>query len=306
MKNTFGQRLWINVKRDKVLLIIMVPVVAYFLIFAYWPMVGIVIAFQNFKPGNGFFGSQWVGMTNLRNFFSSYFFWRLLRNTLLLSVYGLIWGFPIPILFALALNEIKNKYFKRVVQSVSYLPYFISTVVVVGILYNMFSAQSGVVNGIITRFGGQTINFLGMQEYFRSLYIGSGVWQYFGYISIIYLAALAGLDMQLYEAAKIDGASRFKQIIHVAIPGITPTIIILLILSAGQIMNVGFEKIVLMSVPSTYEVSDVIQSYVYRVGIRGSQFSIGAAVGLFNSVANFIVLIAVNWISRRTSETSLW
>lgn len=294
-----------NIKKDRYLLILLIPVVAYYIIFCYIPMYGAVIAFKDFIPTKGILGSDWVGFKWFAQFFKSIYFGRLLKNTIMLSVYSILWGFPIPIIFALMLNEIKDGLFKRVTQTVSYLPHFISIVVVVGMMVNML-APTGVITMFIKQLTGETINFMSNPKWFRTVYIGSGIWQEFGWNSIIYLAALSSIDPTLYEAARVDGASRIRQIFHITLPGIAPTIIILLILSAGNILNVGFEKIILMYSPATYQTADVISTYVYRSGILQAQYSFGAAVGLFNSVANFVILIVVNWISRRTSETALW
>ena len=265
-----------------------------------------VMAFQDFSPGKGFLESPFVGLRWFREFFGSIYFERLMRNTILLNIYGLLWGFPIPIIFALLLNEVRDGPFKRVSQTVAYLPHFISVVVVVGLIYNFLSPNDGIINLMITRLGGQPINFMGEPKWFRTLYIGTGIWQNFGWDSIIYLAALSSVDPQLYEAAKIDGAGKWRQLFNITLPAISTTIIILLIMNVGNIMNVGFEKVILMYSPATYETADVISTYVYRRGIMGSQFSFGAAVGLFNSVINFMLLIAVNRISRKVSEVSLW
>lgn len=295
-----------NIIRDRALLLIMIPVVAYFIIFCYLPMYGVIIAFKDFIPGKGLTSGEWVGLKHFYMFFNSIYFGRLVRNTVLISVYGLLWGFPIPIMFALMLNELKDGLYKRAIQTISYLPHFISVVVVVGMMYNFLSVQDGIVNVFIEKFGGMSINFFNTPKYFRTMYIASGIWQEFGWSSIIYLAALSSIDPQLYEAAKIDGANRWQKMIHITIPGILPTIIILLILSLGSIMSVGFEKIILMYNPSTYEVSDVISTYTYRRGILGSSYSFGAAVGFFNSVINFTLLLIFNYFSKKVSSISLW
>lgn len=295
-----------SLKRDKYLFLMLLPVLIYFIVFCYVPMFGTVMAFQDFSPGKGFLESPFVGFRWFREFFGSIYFERLMRNTILLNIYGLLWGFPIPIIFALLLNEVRDGPFKRVSQTVAYLPHFISVVVVVGLIYNFLSPNDGIINLMITRFGGQPINFMGEPKWFRTLYIGTGIWQNFGWDSIIYLAALSSVDPQLYEAAKIDGAGKWRQLFNITLPAISTTIIILLIMNVGNIMNVGFEKVILMYSPATYETADVISTYVYRRGIMGSQFSFGAAVGLFNSVINFMLLIAVNRISRKVSEVSLW
>lgn len=293
-------------KRNKYLLLMLLPVMLYFLVFSYIPMLGNVMAFQDYSVGKGFLHSEWIGLRWFREFFGSVYFGRLIKNTLLISVYSLLIGFPIPIIFALLLNELKDGPFKRITQTISYLPHFISVVVVVGLLYNFLSPVDGIVNAFLKSIGMKSINFMAEPKWFRGLYVGSNIWQNFGWDSIIYLAALSGVDPQLYEAAQIDGAGKFKQMLHVTLPAIMPTIVILLIMNVGSIMNVGFEKIILMYSPATYETADVISTYVYRRGILGSQFSFSAAVGLFNSVINFILLFSVNKFSKRLGEISLW
>ena len=267
--------------RDKLLWLLVMPGVLWYLLFAYSPMYGLVIAFKDFQPFKGIAASPWVGFQWFEQFFNTYYFWRLLRNTLLLNIYSLIWGFPAPIIFALLLNEIMHKKFKRIAQTISYLPYFLSTVVVVGIVVNFVSPTSGLINRVITSLGGDAINFIIMPEWFRTLYISSDIWQGLGWGSIIYLAALSGIPMELYEAATMDGANKLQKVWHVTLPSIAPTIIILLILSLGGMLSVGYEKIILMYNAQTYETADVINSYVYRRGVAGGEYSFGTAVGLF-------------------------
>lgn len=300
-KKSFWQKCW----DAKVLILMMLPGLAYYLLFHYAPMYGVLMAFKNYKSGS-IWAAPWVGLKWFNQFFSSFYFGRLLGNTLIISLLNLIFSFPIPIMFALLLNEMRCRGYKRIVQTVSYLPHFISVVVVVGMLRAMLSPTDGIVNAIIQSMGGQPINFFGTAKYFRPLYIGSGVWQTFGWNSIIYLAALTNADQSLYEAARIDGANRWQQLLHVSIPCILPTMVILLIMQLGKTMSVGYEKIILMYEPSTYEVADVISTYVYRRGVVQGQFSFSTAIGLFNSVCNMILLVAVNTISRRISEVSLW
>lgn len=306
MKSDTGSPVIKQIKKNRYLLLMLFPVVLYFVIFCYIPMFGNIMAFEDYSVGKGFFHSEWVGFRWFREFFSSVYFGRLMKNTLLISIYSLIIGFPIPVIFALLLNEIKDGPFKRITQTISYLPHFISVVVVVGLLFNFLSPIDGVVNVFLKSMGKDAVNFMSEPGWFRTLYIGSNIWQNFGWDSIIYLAALSSVDPQLYEAAQIDGAGKFKQMLHVTLPAIMPTIIILLIMNVGNIMNVGFEKIILMYSPATYETADVISTYVYRRGILGSQFSFSASVGLFNSVINFALLFTVNKISNRVSEISLW
>ena len=295
-----------NVVRDRYLLLLVLLPVLYFIIFHYVPMYGLQIAFKRYSPGRGIWGSPWVGLKWFEQFFGSYFAGRLIRNVLLLNIYSLLWGFPLPILFALLLNEVKNGIFKRVVQTISYMPHFISVVVVVGMVFSFLSVNGGIVNVMLEHLGIEPINFMSEPKWFRTIYIASGVWQSFGWGSIIYLAALSGIDTEQYEAARIDGANRIQQIVHITIPGILPTVIILLILQCGRMMSVGYEKIILMYNTATYEVADVISTYVYRNGILGGEFSFSTAVDLVNNVCNCLLLVTINWISRKVSDISLW
>ena len=295
-----------RIAQERTWWIMMILPLLYYLIFHYVPMFGIVLAFKDYSIPKGIFASDWVGFRWFAQFFNSFYFWRLIRNTLLINFYGLIFGFPIPIIFALLLNEIRVMVFKRIVQTVSYLPYFISLVIVVGILVNFLSPNSGVINVAIKAMGGEPQNFMGQQKWFRFLYVGSNIWQYFGFGSIIYLAAIAGINEELYDAARVDGCSRFKRILYITIPGIAPTIIILLILRMGSMLTVGFTKILLMYTPATYEVADVISTYVYRRGIISGEYSFAAAIGLFGNVVNLAFLVTFNRLARRFSETSLW
>ena len=305
IKQPFGQRLKLDFKRHWQMYLLALPVVAYFLIFNYAPMCGIVMAFEKYQIKKGIFGSQLIGFAHFKRLFTSPFFWRLLRNTLLISFYGLLFSFPLPIIFALCLNEVRNGKFKKTVQTISYLPYFISVVVVVSILFD-FGKANGLITNIANFFGWKGGAVISSAKWFRTLYIGSNLWQHLGYNSIIFISALAAVDPTLYEAAKIDGANRWQQTLHVTLPGIAPTIIVLLILRLGQIMGVGYEKIILMYSPSTYETADVIASYVYRGGILDADYGYSTAVNLFNSVVNMIVLCAANFISRKVNETSIW
>ncbi|HHY23008.1 MAG TPA: sugar ABC transporter permease [Clostridiaceae bacterium] len=303
----FGKKGFVkNLKDNYELYLFLLPAFVYFIVFRYWPMYGLQIAFRKFNGSLGIWGSPWVGLRNFTDFFNSYYFWVLIKNTIGITLYSILIGFPIPIIFALMLNEVDNERFKRFVQTVSYAPHFISTVVIVGIIIAFLSPTTGVINHIIVACGGETKPFMIMPGWFKSIYVWSGVWQSMGWSAIIYLAALSGIDPQQHEAAVIDGANRFERIWHINIPGILPTIIILLILNMGSIMNVGFEKIYLMQNPLNFEASDVISTYVYRTGLIDADFSFSTAVGLFNSVINFIILIIVNIISGKASEISLW
>ncbi|HBG75330.1 sugar ABC transporter permease [Eubacteriales bacterium mix99] len=298
---------WMDtLKKEKALWLLVLPGILWYLIFAYAPMFGLVIAFQDFSPFKGFTGSSWVGLTWFQQFFHSQFFGRLIRNTLLLNIYNILFSFPVPIILALLLNEIQHSRYKKTVQTISYLPHFVSTVVVVGMLTNFLSPVGGIVNLMIGKLGGKSINFMIKPEWFRPLYIISGIWQEAGWGSIIYLAALSGIDTQLYEASIVDGANKWKQLWHISIPGILPTIIIMLIMNLGHILSIGYEKIILMYNTSTYETADVINTYVYRRGILSGEYSFGTAVGLFQSAINFVFVIAANRISKRVTEVSLW
>lgn len=301
-KSEFTKKL----KDGKFLLLLAIPTVICLALFYYLPMYGIIIAFMDYKPFKGFTGSEWVGFENFMRFFNYKFFWRILRNTLLLSVYSLIWGFPAPIILALLLNEVTSTKFKKFVQTISYMPHFYSTVVVVG-LFTMFLAPTG---GLITKFldmiGIHNVNILADARYFRTIYIISGIWQSTGWGAIIYLAALTNVDPQLYEAAYVDGATKMRCLWNITLPSIAPTIITMLLLNLGGLLNVGFEKAFLLQKPTTYETSEIISTYVYKAGLQSSNFSYGTAVGLFNSVISLILLICSNYVARHVSETSLW
>lgn len=285
--------------------LVLLPVL-YLLIFKYIPMVGVQIAFKDYNIIKGIWDSPWVGLKYFEMFFESPNFWLLIKNTIGISFYSLLAGFPVPILLALALNEIRNGMFKRSVQMVTYAPHFISTVVMVSMIILMLTPHVGVVERLFVFLGLPTTNFMGVPHLFKSIYVWSGVWQEMGYASIIYIAALAGVDPALYEAARIDGASRFKKIIYIDLPSLIPITIIMLILSLGSVMGVGFEKIFLMQNSLNLSSSEVISTYVYKVGLIGANFSFSAAVGLFNSVINLILLLIVNFVARRVSQTSLW
>ena len=281
------------------------PVLAYFIIFHYMPLYGAQIAFKNYIPIKGIEGSKWVGFKHFNSFFNGLYFTRLMRNTLLLSLYQLAFGFPAPIILALLMNEVRHRTFKRVVQTVTYLPYFVSLMVVCSLVIN-FTSVNGLINDIIEAFGGKRTSLLLNPDNYRTIHVASGVWQNMGWNSIVYMAALSAVDQQLYEAAVIDGANRWQQTIHVTIPGIVPTIVIMLIMRLGQIMNIGFEKVILLYNDATLETADVISTFVYRRGLLDSAYSFSAAVGLFNSVVNTVLLVGANTISRKLNETSLF
>lgn len=300
------RRLRRNIWRDRYLFLLISPVVVYYIVFHYVPMYGAIIAFKDFSPGEGILGSPWVGLENFRTFFESFYFVRVVKNTFLLSLYSLLWGFPVPIIFALLLNELRHQLFKRSVQTISYLPHFISVVVVTGMIVKFVSPNDGVINKGLGAIGVGPIDFLSQPEWFRTIFVASEIWQGFGWGAIIYLAALAGIDPSLYEASDVDGATRWQKAWFVTLPSLVPVMVILLILNLGNLMVVGFEKVLLLYNPATYETSDVIQTYIYRRGIISADFSLAAAIGLFNSTINLILLVTVNRLARRFSETSLW
>ena len=291
--------------RNKYIYIMAIPGIIYYIIFHYVPMYGVIIAFKNFTPAQRILGSNWIGFDHFTNFFKSYYFERLLFNTVLINFYNLIWGFPAPIVLALLLNELHNQKFKKLVQTVTYLPHFISIVVICGLI-TIFTAENGLFNDIIEMFGGTRTNLLMKANLFRTIYVASGIWQGVGWGTIVYLASLSCIDQELYEAANIDGANRFKKAIHITLPGITPTIVVLLILRIGRMMSVGADKIILLYNSTIYETADVISTFVYRKGIIDANYSYSTAIGLFNSFINFALLILSNKISQKVNETSLW
>lgn len=304
-RSSFFYRVKKDWMKNRSLYLMVLPVLIFFILFHYKPMYGAIIAFKDYTPALGIDKSPWVGWENFTRFFSSVYFGRLIRNTVLLSFYSLIFGFPAPIILALLLNEVKNKKFKGLTQTVTYLPHFISMIVVTGMLVD-FSMTSGLFNDIIELFGGERSPLLQNPDLYRTIYVASGVWQEVGWGSIIYLSALSGVDSQLYEAAQIDGAGKWKQLIHVTLPGIAPTIIIMFILKMGTLMNMGYEKTILLYNPATYETADIISSYIYRIGLLEQDWSYSTAIGLFNSVINFGLLLITNKIARKCGETSLW
>ena len=295
-------------RRHWQLYLIMVPGLLYFLIFKYVPMASAVIAFKDYNVIQGVWGSPWAGTKYFDLFFSNPVFWTLIKNTLGLSFYALVVGFPIPIILAICLNEVRDGFFRRFTQLVTYAPYFISTVILVSMTMLLLSPRLGVVNLALQALGQQPINFLGRPDMFSSIYVWSGVWQFSGYAAIVYLAALAGIDPQLHDAAKVDGASRIQKIMHVDLPGIMPVILVILVLNAGSLLAVGFEKVFLLQNPLNLATSEVISTYVYKIGLLNANFSFATAVGLFNSVVNMILLLLVNTLVKRASNSSagLW
>ena len=303
--DSFRSRLKKDLKRHWKVYLLLLPAILYYILFCYIPMGGAVIAFKNYIPTKGIWDSNWVGFKHFENFFSSYYFGRLVRNTVTISLSSLIFAFPSCIIFALLQNEIRNNKFKRTVQTITYMPHFLSLVVACS-LVKMFTSDTGVIPQLLSVFGFEPVSLLSKNKYFVPVYILSDIWQNVGWGSIIYLSALLGIEPALYEAAAIDGAGRWKQTLHITLPGIASTIIIMFILRVGSVMNVGFEKIILLYNEGIYETADVISSFVYRKGLTDFQWSYSAAVGLFNSVINFALVIIVNKISSKVSSTSLW
>lgn len=301
-------RLWRNFLRSWQLYLLLALPLAWLIVFQYYPMYGAQIAFRDFLPGDSIWKAQWVGMENFQRFFQSAMFMRLMKNTLGLSLYSLAVGFPIPIIFALSLNQLRGGLFKQSVQMVSYAPYFISTVVLVGMLLQFLDLRHGPINLLIQALGGTPTHFMGDAKLFPSIYVWSGVWQYTGFNTVIYLAALSTIDPALHEAAVVDGANRLQRIWHIDLRGILPTAITLLILNMGQIINVGFEKVYLMQSPLNTSISEVISTYVYKVGLIGgiTNYSYAAAIGLFNSAIGMLLLVIANQLMKKLTDTSLW
>ena len=287
------------------LYLFLLPAIIYFIVFQYIPMYGVLIAFKDFTPSLGILGSPWVGFEHFERFFHSYQFWDLIKNSLGLSIFQLIIGFPMPIIIALLLNQMIHEKYKRFVQTVIYAPHFISIVVLAGMMFVFFS-DKGLINSVVTLFGGKAVTFMSEPSWFKPLYIGSGVWQETGWACIVYLAALAGVSPEIHEAATMDGANKWQRILHVDIPAIMPTAVILLILSVGNLMNIGFEKAYLMQTPLNQPAAEIIPTYVYKVGLQQAEYSFGAAVGLFNSVINLILLFIVNKTAKKFSGSGLW
>lgn len=295
-----------NLYRDRLLYIMLIPFLLYYVLFVFRPMGGIIIAFKDYSVYKGISASPWVGMKYFNSFFSGEYAWRLVRNTVVISLYSLAIGFPMPILLALSLNEVNARRFKSCIQTCTYLPYFISTVVVAGIVTSVLAPSGGLVNLVIKKLGGEGIYFLSQAKYFRTIYIATSLWTSIGYNSIIYIAAIAGVDQELYQACLIDGGGRVRQAMHVTLPGIMPTIVTMFIINIGNIMNVGYELIILLYQPATYEKADIISTYVYRMGIENSNYSLSTAIGLFNSLIGFILVWIANTVSNKINETGLW
>lgn len=304
-KKPLGTRMLLELKNCGALYLMALPIVLWYILFRYVPMVGDIMAFQDFNIAKGIWGSEFVGFEHFVDFFNSYYFFRLIRNTFLLSLMDLIFNFPAPIIFALLLNEVQRKWFKKTVQTISYMPYFVSIVVLSGLVID-FCKSGGVISNIAALFLGESVDLMSVPEYFRTIFVGSNIWQGLGYGSIVYIAALTNVDQELYEAAVIDGAGRWKQTLYVTIPSIMPTIIILLILRMGSMLDVSYEKVMLLYNPATYETGDVISTFVYRKGFIDYEYDYSTAVGLFNSVINLVMLTLANFISRKAGETSLF
>jgi putative aldouronate transport system permease protein len=303
-----GVQTWRRVRRSWQLYVMLALPLLWLIFFKYWPMYGVQIAFRNFNVVDGITGSPWVGLANFERFAGSFNFWQIISNTVILSVYSLAAGFPLPILLALALNHINRHWFKKTVQMVGYAPEFISIVVMVGIIFVVLDPRIGLVNQMLGLVGGGPIDFMGNAGYFRHIFVWSGVWQHVGFACIIYLAALTSIDPTLHEAALMDGASRLQRIRDIDLPGIVPAAIVLLILDLSSILSIGFEKVLLMQNPINLQVSEVVDTYVYRVGLASPlpQFSYAAAIGLFQSVIALMLIVLVNQLARRIEDASLW
>ncbi len=292
--------------REYDLYLMLIPMLLFYILFAYKPMTGLVIAFKDYSPFKGVWDSPWVGFQYFEEFFTSQFAWRVIRNTLTISLTSLVFGFPAPIILAVLLNELRSRKFQKVVQTVTYVPHFISVVVVCGILVNFLSPTSGVVNAILKACGHDPVYFLATPAYFVPIYTLMNIWKSTGYGSIVYIAALTSISEDLYEAAQVDGAGRWKQFLHVTLPGLMPTIVIMLLIQLGGILNVGYESIILLYNPGIYETADVINSYVYRTGIVEGRYDYATAVGLFNSVVALILVLGANKLSNKLTDTGLW
>jgi len=298
--------LYNRIKECRYLYLMLFPFILWFVVFAYKPMYGLLIAFKEYEPYKGVMGSDWVGLENFRLFFTGPYFGRTFKNTIVINLYSLLFSFPAPVILAIMLNEVKQRALKKTIQTITYLPYFISIVVIAGMVSNFLAPEHGLLNLIIERFGGEKTYFLTRPEYFRTIFITMNIWKDTGFNAIVYLAALSSIDAELYEAVRIDGAGKLRQLWHVTLPGILSTMVIMFIMRVGQILEVGHEAILLLYQSAIYETADVISTYVYRMGILGDQQGLAAAVGLFNSVVSLALVMIVNRISRHVSEVSLW
>jgi putative aldouronate transport system permease protein len=300
------QRVKDHLKREWQLYVMLLPTIIWLLVFLYKPMYGLQIAFKDFSVFRGVAGSPWVGLEHFHTLFGNDQFLRALKNTIILSFYGLIFGFPMPILLALMFNEVLHQTFKKTAQTIVYLPHFISSVIIAGIVITAFSPSAGIVNTVLGWFGYDAVYFLTKPEWFRPIFVGTGIWQEAGFQSIVYLAAIAGVSPTLYESAVVDGASRWQMVWKITVPSILPTIIIMLIIRIGNMLEVSFEMIILLYQPATYQTADVVNTFIYRQGIQGGQYDLAAAAGLFNAVVAFVLVMTANTISKRYSRTSLW
>jgi len=306
VKSRSKKSIWETIFRQKWLFIMLIPGMTLLIIFKYIPMYGIIIAFKDFNIVKGIWQSPWVGLDNLKYLFRSQDFYIILRNSILISLYRLLWGFPAPVILALLLNEVRHIHYKKAIQTILYLPHFISWVVIVGIVYNFLSPSTGIVNHIIKMFGREPIAFLQKEEYFRSILVITDIWKEAGWGTIIYLAAITSIDENLYEAAIIDGATRLQRVLYITIPGIMSTIVVLLILRSGSILRNGFEQIFLMYSPLVYDVADVFETYTYRVGLQEGRFSYATAVGMFQSIVGLILIWTTNALARKYDVGGLW
>ena len=305
-KQGWGTTVANDFRRNKWIYLLAVPAIIWYIIFCYKPMYGLIIAFKDYKGILGIMGSPWVGFKHFESFFSSIYFGRLIKNTLLLNAYGIIFGFPIPIILALMMNELRSQKYKKLIQTTSYLPHFISLVVVCGMVIDFTSGRGFITHYANVLTGNDYKNLLEEKQFYKAIYVVSDIWQTAGWGSIIYLAALSGVDMSLYEAAKIDGAGKWKQLWHVTIPGIMPTIVIMFILKIGHVMSIGADKTILLYKEITYETADIISSYVFRQGIGGGNYSFSTAVGLFNSIINLILVLSANALSKKFTDSGLF
>ena len=309
VKKDKSKNLLFYLKKDKFIYLLILPGLLYYLIFRYVPMFGILIGFKDYHPFfgiEGIFTSPWVGLKHIERFFASRYSWELIRNTFLISFYQMLWGFPAPIILALMINEVRQNHFKKIVQTISYLPHFLSMVIVASLIRNITSMDAGIINAVIRFFGGEPIFFLGSTRHFRSVLVVSSIWQGVGWGSIIYLAAISNIDQELYEAAIVDGAGWLRKIWNITLPGILPVMSILLILRIGDLLSVGQERILLLYSPLVYSVGDVISTFIYRAGLVGMEFSFGTAIDFFNSVIELILVLGANYAAKKMGQEGLW
>lgn len=303
---TYFQGLKRDIIRDRILYYLLIPFLVWFLVFKYLPMWGIQIAFKDFSLFRGIGGSEWVGLEHIREFIGSEYFLRVFKNTVIISLYGLLICFPAQIILAIMISEVTRERFKKVVQTLTYLPHFISAVVIAGIVTTFLAPDNGLINLILEKLGMEKIYFLTDPNYFRGIYTTMNLWKETGFASIVFIAAIAGIDTQLYEAAKMDGANKFKQIMHVTLPGILPTIVVMFIMKIGSLLSVGYETIILLYQPATYETADVISTYVYRSGLIDGRYDFATAVGLFNSIVALVLVVSANKLSKKVTDAGLW